>query len=187
MTNYEQYEPQQAEQQRYYPRSEQQQTFYQSAEQQQIPYQPGYQPVQPVVRVEVSSYSRQYTPAPAAFISAGALAAALSYVGGWLTGLLLLLFGGQNRFVRFHALQSVLFFGAINLFDIGFVSFIGRWHHFLFPALSGYLVLPFIVINIICCVGWLVAIIQAARGVYFKLPLVGDIAERFIGQNVVLK
>ncbi|MDQ2904972.1 MAG: hypothetical protein ABI456_11845 [Ktedonobacteraceae bacterium] len=177
MTNYEHYEPQQAEQQRYYPQSEQQ----------QVPYQPGYRPEQPVVRVEVNSYSPQYTPAPAALISAGALAAALSYAGGWLTGLLFLLFGGQNRFVRFHALQSVLFFGAINVFDFGFISFIGRWHHFLFPELSGYLVLPFIAINIICCVGWLVAIIQAARGVYFKLPLAGNIAERFIGQNVVLK
>src|SRR2546421_12862473 len=35
----------------------------------------------------------------------------LSYLGGWVTGLIFLLLKRENRFVRFHAMQSLLFFG----------------------------------------------------------------------------
>ena len=63
----------------------------------------------------------------------------LSYLGGWITGLIFLLLKRENRFVRFHAMQSLLFFGAIGIVTtvfshipllasigvgLGFVSFI---------------------------------------------------------------
>ncbi len=57
-------------------------------------------------------------------------AAILSYSFGWLTGLLFMLFGGRDRFMRFHALQSLVFFGTINLIDFGlFTMMIGERHH----------------------------------------------------------
>ena len=43
------------------------------------------------------------------------LAAALSYLLGFVSGAVFLLLEKENRFVRFHALQSVLAFGAITL------------------------------------------------------------------------
>ena len=41
------------------------------------------------------------------------LAAALSYLLGFVTGVIFLLLEKENRFVRFHAMQSMLAFGAI--------------------------------------------------------------------------
>ena len=43
------------------------------------------------------------------------VAAALAYVLGWISGVVLLVTERQNRFVRFHALQSILVFGALSL------------------------------------------------------------------------
>ena len=39
----------------------------------------------------------------------------LSYLGGWVTGLIFLLLKRENRFVRFHAMQSLIFFGAMSI------------------------------------------------------------------------
>ena len=43
------------------------------------------------------------------------LAAALSYLLGFVSGIIVLVLEKDNRFVRFHALQSVLAFGGITL------------------------------------------------------------------------
>ncbi len=58
------------------------------------------------------------------------VAAGLSYVLGWVTGLIFFLIEKQNRFVRFHAMQSILFFGGIQvivliLSVIGNIGFLG--------------------------------------------------------------
>jgi uncharacterized membrane protein len=110
-------------------------------------------------------------------------------VFGWVTGLLFLLFGGQNRFVRFHALQSLVFFGMITLVDFGlFLIIIGVWVYRPFsiltvvfsPLLTIGSMLVFLVLNFIAVVSWIVVMIQAARGAYFRLPFVGDwVARRF--------
>ena len=46
------------------------------------------------------------------------LAMGLSYVGGWVTGLIFFLLEKQNRQVRFHAMQSILFFGGLTVLNI---------------------------------------------------------------------
>src|SRR5260370_12912129 len=51
-------------------------------------------------------------------------AAVLSYTALWLTALLFLLFERKNRFVRFHAMHSLLFFCGVNVFYIVLVSMI---------------------------------------------------------------
>ena len=43
------------------------------------------------------------------------VAGALSYALGWITGLGFLLTEPANKFVRFHALQSVIVFGGLSL------------------------------------------------------------------------
>ena len=42
-------------------------------------------------------------------------AAALSYVLGWITGLIFFLSEKQNKFVRFHAMQSIITFGSLTV------------------------------------------------------------------------
>ena len=145
-------------------------------------YQPG---------VNVHSYVVYDQPQPfptGQSLSLGSVAAILSYAGGWFTGLLFFLFAGQNRYVRFHALQSLLFFGAINLLDIAFISFgfIGRYHLF-FPYLPLLAFFAFFLLNVLAFFGWLIAMIQAARGRYYKLPFVGAFVEQCLSRHVILK
>ena len=53
------------------------------------------------------------------------LAAALSYVLGVITGLIFFLLEKQSRFVRFHALQAILF--SVGWFVLSFVGGVLSW------------------------------------------------------------
>ncbi len=83
----------------------------------------------------------------------------------------------KNRFVRFHSLQCLgvclvtLVVGAM-LRVVGFgLFFIPVLGHLLVWLLSMVVTLAFFVV-------WVVLIVKALQGEMFKLPLVGDVAER---------
>ncbi len=132
---------------------------------------------------ERASYVQQQQVEPALSLNYTSLAAILCYSIGWLTGLLFLLFVRENRFVRFHALQSLIFFGGVNLVDIALIRIGGLHIHYL----SVFIVLFFMLLNFVAFVGWLVAIIQASRGQYYRLPFVGNLVAGYINRNVNLK
>ncbi len=94
------------------------------------------------------------------------VAAALAYVLGWISGVALLATERQNKFVRFHALQSILVFGGLSI----------AWFLCLSIPFLGWLI-SFIVIPPISAVLWLVLIFKAYQGERLKLPFVGDVAE----------
>jgi len=94
------------------------------------------------------------------------LAAALSYLFFWVSGLIIYILEKENKFVRFHALQSVIVFASLFVLYLLF-SFI--------PFLGWILLMP---LGILIFVLWLILIINAANGKKFKLPIVGDIAEK---------
>ena len=110
-------------------------------------------------------------------------AAVLSYTALWLTGLLFLLFERKNRFVRFHAMQSLLFFGGVNVLYIFLISIMVNE----VPFLWGLAIFAFVVVNVVAFVAWFVGMVGATRGKYVKLPFVGDIAERYVNRNVTVK
>ena len=90
----------------------------------------------------------------------------LSYLGGWITGLIFLLLARENRFVRFHAMQSLIFFGGISMVTTMFshvpvLGFIGAGLGF---------------VSFIC---WIFLMVAAHRGRYYKLPIVGDFADKW--------
>ncbi len=93
------------------------------------------------------------------------LAAALSYLVGCVTGIIFLVVEKENRFVRFHAMQSTLVFAGIVLVDIVLQ---------IVPIL-GALIVVFLVIPASAAL-WLVLMYKAYQGEEFKLPLVGQIA-----------
>lgn len=93
------------------------------------------------------------------------LAAALAYLVGFVTGIIFLVAEKENRFVRFHALQSTLVFSGIVLLDILLQ---------VVPIL-GAVVVIFVVIPA-SAILWLVLMFKAYQGEEFKLPLVGRIA-----------
>jgi uncharacterized membrane protein len=93
------------------------------------------------------------------------LAAALSYLVGFVTGIIFLVVEKENKFVRFHALQSTLVFAAIVAVDIVLQ---------IVPML-GALVVVFVVIPASALL-WVVLMFKAYQGEEFKLPVVGPIA-----------
>src|SRR3989440_6283060 len=102
-----------------------------------------------------------------------------------IVGLIFFFIEKQNRFVRFHTLQAVLL--AISLFVLFFVIiFAGIAAAFVNGGLAG---LIFSLGNLVVWVGgfiaWLMGMINAFQGKYFKLPVIGDLAERWSGSGIV--
>jgi uncharacterized membrane protein len=93
------------------------------------------------------------------------IAAAASYFIGFVTGIIFLLTERENRFVRFHAMQSTLVFLGILGIDVllNLVPFIGA------------LVVIFVVIPA-SAILWLVLMFKAYQGEEFSLPVVGRMA-----------
>jgi uncharacterized membrane protein len=94
----------------------------------------------------------------------------LCYLGGWITGIVFLVLEQKDRFVRFHAAQSILVFGFLNIVFLLLrpVPFIGTF----FGTIIG--VLAFVL--------WIVLMVKAGQGELFKLPVAGDLADKLIGQ-----
>lgn len=94
------------------------------------------------------------------------LAGALCYIAWFITGIIFLLIEKENRFVRFHALQSII--TSVGIFAISIVlSFI--------PVIGWILSL---LIAPVTFGLWLFLMWKAYKGETFKLPFVGDMAEK---------
>ena len=111
-------------------------------------------------------------------------AAALSYVLGWITGIIFFLID-KRPYVRFHAAQSIVTFGLLHLIRIVLAMFFG--FGFLFGGHRGIgygmwggfgvgLAL-LAVFGFLTFILWLVCIVKAASGSRFVLPISGPIAE----------
>lgn len=101
------------------------------------------------------------------------VAGALCYVLTWLTGIIFLLIEKKNRFVRFHAMQSIVTFLPLTilgwLLRMMTTPFYG-WGFSLFWLISNIIWLGVFVL-------WLVSMYKAYRGETYKLPIAGNIAE----------
>ena len=140
----------------------------------------------PAGNSEYVSYSQtQFSPAP--YLDGASIGAILSYSLGWFTGLLFFLFAREHPYVRFHALQSLLFFGAINVADVVLVNMIGTLSKHHIPYVPVFAVFLFLFLNFVAFVGWVVGMVQAARGKYYRLPLVGDLVARHGNGGVMPK
>jgi uncharacterized membrane protein len=102
----------------------------------------------------------------------------------WILAVIFFFIEKQNRFVRFHNLQAILL--GISGFVLFFVLiFVGIALAFVNSNLGGLVLgLGYFVIPIGLFVGWLIAIINAFQGKIFKLPLIGDLAERWAGSGM---
>ena len=98
------------------------------------------------------------------------VAGLLCYVVGWITGIVFLVLEKENTFVRFHALQSILTFLPLSVIAwiLGWIPFVG-W------ALGA-------LVSILMVILWLILMYKAYQGERYKLPLVGEIAEKGIGK-----
>ena len=114
------------------------------------------------------------------------IASVLCYVLTWITGLIFFFVEKENKTVRFHAMQSILTF--LPLMIIGFaLGWIGapRWTGYggyyglgsFSPGIPALVYLSWL-IYVIIFVLWLILILKAYQGEKFKLPIIGDIAEK---------
>ncbi len=94
------------------------------------------------------------------------LAALLSYLLGFFTGIIFYVLEKENKFVRFHAMQSMIVFGFLFVAGmfLGFIPIIGGLFYFL--------------VWIVSVILWIVLMLKAYQGETFKVPVAGDIAEK---------
>ena len=95
-------------------------------------------------------------------------AGALCYGLGWVTGLLFL-FLEKDKQVRFHALQSIVVFGGLNVVMILFNSMV------IFRPLGSLIWVGGFIL-------WLVLIYKTYHGEKWVLPYVGEWAEKQVGK-----
>lgn len=87
------------------------------------------------------------------------VAGLLCYLVGWISGLVFFLIEKDSKFVKFHAMQSIITFGACAI--LSFIPFV-QW-----------------IIWVLALVLWIVLMVKAYKGEKFKLPVIGDLAEKW--------
>lgn len=106
------------------------------------------------------------------------IAGLLCYALGWLSGLVFYLIEKENKFVRFHALQSLVFFGALTVLGIGLGILSAIMAAIRLSALVPVIILLSNLIWLASLVVWILLMFKAYKGERFKLPIAGDIAEK---------
>ena len=94
------------------------------------------------------------------------LAATLAYVLGAISGIAVLVIEKQDRFVRFHAMQSTITFLSVAVLHFILIGV---------PIIGWALYLPFIVGVALL---WVLLMYNAFNGKMYKLPYIGDFAEQ---------
>ena len=94
----------------------------------------------------------------------------LCYLFGWVSGLIFFLLEKDDDFVRFHAMQSIIVFGAWTVAQILFYIL---W---LVPFLGLILSWLWWVVAVVLAI---ILMIKAYQGEKFKLPVAGDLAEKW--------
>jgi uncharacterized membrane protein len=106
------------------------------------------------------------------------VAGLLCYVAGWITGIIFVVLEKKSTFVKFHAWQSIITFGALTVVQIilsilgvigvSALSF-GLWS---FAHVLG------IIVWVITVGLWIALILLAYQGKMWKVPLAGNWAEK---------
>lgn len=97
------------------------------------------------------------------------LAGLLAYVAGWLTGLIFVLVEKENRFVKFHAIQSI----GLSIVFIVLSSVMA-----MIPGIGPILV-PLLYLAGLA--GWIICMVKAYQGQWFQLPVLGEFAMKQAG------
>lgn len=93
--------------------------------------------------------------------------AALAYVLGLVTGIIVLLVEKSDDYVRYHALQSI----ALS------IVWFGGWVVLMVVPVLGWILLP--IWGLLMFVFWLVAIVKAWQGQWFRLPVIGEYVAKY--------
>lgn len=97
---------------------------------------------------------------------------ALCYLIWWISGFIFLLLEPDNKRVRFHAIQSITGLGFFTVagWVIGFLPVIGYWAS--------------VVVWGVAVATWIMLMLNAYRGVKYKLPVLGNLAEKWADTQI---
>ncbi len=95
----------------------------------------------------------------------------LCYLGVWISGIIFFVLEQKNKWVRFHAAQSIVVFGTLAVAGaiLGWIPIIG-------PVFSS-------ILGIIGFIMWIILQIKAYKGERYKVAWAGDIAERMVASS----
>lgn len=125
------------------------------------------------------------------FVITAETASGFSYLFWWISGLLVYFNERENRYVRFHAVQSILLTSILSVFSVFayttaaiFNDLFMSFHQAVWQTLAiGVTALSLLIV----LVPWLFCMIAAWTGTYLKLPIIGDYAERFAAPPILLR
>ncbi|NGP44657.1 hypothetical protein G4V62_06710 [Bacillaceae bacterium SIJ1] len=86
------------------------------------------------------------------------VAGLLCYLGVFITGIIFFIIEKESRYVKFHAMQSIVVFGALTV--LSFIPLVG------------------FIVYFVQLVAWIALMVLAYQGNWTKVPFAGDIAEK---------
>jgi uncharacterized membrane protein len=144
------------------------------------PPPPAYQNVQPTYTPPVQQGGSAPPPPGAAPASSGlsdSAAAAIAYLT-FIPAIIFLVMEPYNKIplVRFHSFQSI----ALNVVAFALhiaILLVSVVLHFI-PLMWMLTLLLHVGVNLTLFIGWLLAILKASKGEWYKLPIIGDFADK---------
>jgi uncharacterized membrane protein len=111
------------------------------------------------------------------------VAAALAYLAGPFSGVIVLLAERSNPFVRFHAWQSIVGLGLLGASVVGLLVAAFAALVFFSPTLFTWLYRIAAAAAVVWLVVWAVCLVKAFSGSAWKLPYAGPLAMRKAGKT----
>lgn len=113
------------------------------------------------------------------------VAGLLCYLVGWITGIVFLMID-KRPFVRFHAAQSIVVFGALTILRIvvtyGLLEGMFGWHSL---GMLGLWSLLSMLIGLFTLILWILLMVTAYQGKTFEIPIAAPFARKLAGSSKI--
>lgn len=96
----------------------------------------------------------------------------------WIVALIVVFIEKDNKFVRFHAIQALLY-GALVFVVIIVLSIVSTVLWMISTTLGGLFSLVFLLLWLVILVGIILLAFKAYKGEMFKFPIIGGMAEKW--------
>ena len=110
------------------------------------------------------------------------VAGLLCYLLGWITGLIFYLID-KRPFVRFHAAQSIVVFGGLNILSYVLGMFLGVsvLAHGWTGIGAGFVLIH--LLHLLTFILWIFLMVKAYQGEKFRVPFAADLADQIFGKS----
>ena len=105
------------------------------------------------------------------------VASLLCYVCTLVTGIVFLVIEKENKEVKFHACQAIILGVSSFVVEIG-ISILGAILGSIAGPLGAIIAILSPIIWLTFLVFWIIAMVKAYQGEHYKIPFLGDIAEK---------